>query len=67
MEGSETQIMIRGRKNLNRAIQGDVVAVELLPRSAWLKSPAVVVLEEGKYYCMDLQGFILFMHIFYSS
>lgn len=50
MDGVETQIMIVGRKHLNRAIQGDIIAVELLPKSEWLKSPTAVVLEEGKCY-----------------
>jgi exosome complex exonuclease DIS3/RRP44 len=36
-EGSDeaSTIMISGRENINRAIHGDVVAVELLPRSEW--------------------------------
>lgn len=30
-----TTVIISGRENVNRAIHGDVVAVELLPRSEW--------------------------------
>ena len=39
--------MIIGRKNLNRAIHGDEVAVELFPKSEWLRTPTAVVVEEG--------------------
>ncbi|CAG8461700.1 7034_t:CDS:10, partial [Cetraspora pellucida] len=42
----DTQIMILGRPCLNRAIQGDVVAVQLLPKSEWLRTPTAVVVEE---------------------
>ncbi|RHZ52885.1 hypothetical protein Glove_456g19 [Diversispora epigaea] len=46
VDGVETQIMILGRSRLNRAIQGDIIAVELLPKSEWTKSPTAVILEE---------------------
>jgi exosome complex exonuclease DIS3/RRP44 len=39
--------MIIGRHNLNRAIQGDSVAVKLLPKSEWLRTPTAVIVEEG--------------------
>ncbi|CAG8746900.1 13856_t:CDS:10 [Dentiscutata erythropus] len=46
VDGVETQVMILGRPCLNRAIQGDVVAVQLLPKSEWLRTPTAVVVEE---------------------
>ncbi|CAH1763197.1 9467_t:CDS:10 [Entrophospora sp. SA101] len=48
IDGEEAQIMIIGRRCLNRAIQGDVVVVQLLPKSEWLKSPTAVVVEEDE-------------------
>lgn len=41
--GSESvgsEILIHGRQDMNRAFDGDVVAVELLPQSSWLGSEA---------------------------
>lgn len=41
-------ILLVGRENMNRAVQGDVVAVEVFPESEW-KAPAdEVVDQEGK-------------------
>jgi len=47
IDGVETSILITGRENINRAIQGDVVAVELLPRALWKSESDEIVLEEG--------------------
>jgi exosome complex exonuclease DIS3/RRP44 len=41
--GSESvgsEILIHGRQDMNRAFDGDVVAVELLPQSSWVGSDA---------------------------
>ncbi|KAI9018441.1 hypothetical protein DFJ74DRAFT_699635 [Hyaloraphidium curvatum] len=35
VDGAEQQILIQGRVNQNRAIQGDTVAVEILAKSEW--------------------------------
>ena len=40
------QILIQGREALNRAVNGDTVAIELLPKSEW-SAPSEIVLEEG--------------------
>ena len=32
----EKQVLIRGLKNLNRAVHEDVVAVEILPKDQWV-------------------------------
>ncbi|KAK0537647.1 exosome catalytic subunit dis3 [Tilletia horrida] len=41
--GIERPILIRGREAMNRAVDGDVVAVELLPKSEWRAPTDVVV------------------------
>lgn len=37
--------MVQGRKGLNRAVDGDIVAVKLLPESEW-SSPSDIVLQD---------------------
>lgn len=39
------KILIQGREHLNRAVDGDTVAIELLPESEW-SAPSEIVLEE---------------------
>lgn len=39
------QIFIQGRSNLNRAVDGDIVAVELLAEDQW-SSPSDIILED---------------------
>ncbi|CAG8501894.1 15486_t:CDS:10 [Rhizophagus irregularis] len=46
IQNGDIQITILGRKNLNRAIQGDIVAVQLFPKSEWLRAPTAVIVEE---------------------
>ncbi|KAE8259323.1 hypothetical protein A4X13_0g1109 [Tilletia indica] len=41
--GFEKPILIRGRRSINRAVDGDMVAVELLPKSEWRAPTDVVV------------------------
>ncbi|KAL9693559.1 hypothetical protein quinque_012844 [Culex quinquefasciatus] len=43
VEAYEEPVLIQGRLNLNRAVDGDVVAVRMLPKSEW-KCPSKVVL-----------------------
>jgi exosome complex exonuclease DIS3/RRP44 len=38
-------LLILGRENINRAIDGDVVVIELLPQDQW-KSPSTKIIEE---------------------
>ncbi|BDA44024.1 DIS3-like exonuclease 1 [Coccomyxa sp. Obi] len=40
------EVLVSGRKALNRAIHGDVVAVQLLPRNQWPASSAAVIEED---------------------
>lgn len=39
-------IYILGRKNFNRCIQGDTVAVELLPKSEWKRGVSIAIEDE---------------------
>jgi exosome complex exonuclease DIS3/RRP44 len=43
---AEQTIHLIGRESLNRAVQGDVVAVQLLPKSQWKSSVSAIVEEE---------------------
>ena len=45
--------MIVGRSNLNRAIQGDKIVVQLLPKSQWLRTPTAVIVEEGQFFMIQ--------------
>lgn len=38
-------MLIQGREAINRAVDGDVVAIELLPEAQW-SSPSEIVLED---------------------
>ncbi|KAI8340999.1 exosome complex exonuclease RRP44 [Choanephora cucurbitarum] len=43
VEGEMKTIYILGRKHFNRSIQGDIVAVQLLPKNEWKKSASVAI------------------------
>lgn len=48
--GSESigdEIIIYGRTNMNRAFDGDIVAVELLPQDQWHEEKSLSIAEEG--------------------
>lgn len=59
--GSESvgdEILIHGRQDMNRAFDGDVVAVELLPQSSWVGSEAGKIAErDGMYSLVSSSGF----------
>ncbi|ORX84255.1 RNB-domain-containing protein [Anaeromyces robustus] len=46
IDGEETQILISGRASLNRAIQGDTVAVKLLPKEEWKTNVSKIITTE---------------------
>lgn len=48
VEGLDEPILVQGLEQLNRAVDGDVVAVELLEKVKW-SAPAEVVLEDEGY------------------
>ena len=41
----DKSLLILGRENSNRAVQGDVIVVEVLPKSQW-KAPSTKIIEE---------------------
>lgn len=43
--GTEQQVLLLGRTNLNRAVQGDVVVVEVFPPSEWKSAADLIVVE----------------------
>ena len=47
-EGQDQPILLQGLEKLNRAVDGDVVAVQLLEKSKWT-APAEIVLEDKGY------------------
>ncbi|OAC99195.1 hypothetical protein MUCCIDRAFT_154095 [Mucor lusitanicus CBS 277.49] len=46
VDGEVKTIFILGRKHFNRCIQGDIVAVELLPKSEWKRGASIAIEEE---------------------
>lgn len=47
VEGIEKFVLVQGRDGLNRAVDGDVVAVELLPEDQWRGPSEIVLQDEG--------------------
>lgn len=48
--GSESigdEIIIYGRTNMNRAFDGDIVAVELLPQDCWQEEKSLAIANDG--------------------
>lgn len=45
VEGREKPIFVQGRSHLNRAVDGDIVAIEMLPDDQW-SSPSEIVLQD---------------------
>jgi len=40
--------LLQGREHLNRAINGDIVAIEMLPESQWSAPANLVLADYGK-------------------
>ncbi|KAJ2073664.1 exosome catalytic subunit dis3 [Coemansia sp. S155-1] len=47
-DGKERRVLVIGRKDMNRAIQGDKIAVQILPRSQWRKAPSAALVDEDE-------------------
>uniref|UniRef100_A0A1B6DID1 PIN domain-containing protein n=1 Tax=Clastoptera arizonana TaxID=38151 RepID=A0A1B6DID1_9HEMI len=47
VEGYEKPILVQGREGLNRAVDGDNVAIELLPEEEW-SAPSEIVLQDDE-------------------
>lgn len=41
------QILLQGRESLNRAVDGDIVAIELLPENEW-SGPSEIILQDDQ-------------------
>lgn len=52
-EQANTSILISGREHINRALHGDVVAVELLPRDQWKRVADDKVLDQESENAQD--------------
>ncbi|KAI7867430.1 exosome complex exonuclease RRP44-like protein [Spinellus fusiger] len=48
VDGEARTIHIIGRKHMNRSIQGDTVAVELLPKNEWKKNTSLAIEEQDE-------------------
>ena len=46
----DKQVIIRGLKNLNRAVHEDVVAIEIFPKSQWVREFILLDMYD-KYRC----------------
>lgn len=60
--GSESigdEIIIRGRSNMNRSFDGDIVAVELLPPDQWHDSKSFIADDDGMLFIFSRISFFL--------
>lgn len=59
--GSESigdEIVIYGRANMNRAFDGDIVAVELLPQDQWRDGKSMIIADDGMLLYLLLKTYI---------
>jgi len=49
VEGREKSVLLQGYESLNRAVDGDCVAVELLPENLWTAPSGVVLEDQAEY------------------
>lgn len=47
LENFDKAILIQGRESLNRAVDGDIVAIEILPEEQW-SAPSEIILQEDE-------------------
>lgn len=62
--GSESigdEIIIYGRTNMNRAFDGDIVAVELLPQDHWQEEKSIAIANDGLWSLIYLYLCCLFL------
>ncbi|XP_035719355.1 exosome complex exonuclease RRP44-like isoform X1 [Vespa mandarinia] len=53
VDGIEKLILVQGRMGLNRAIDGDIVAIELLPEDQWSTPSDIVLQDEDEMDILD--------------
>lgn len=46
LKNEAVKVLIQGRENINRAFDGDIVAIELLPESEWHSASEIVLLSD---------------------
>ena len=51
---SEKIVLVQGRENLNRALNEDVVAIEILPEKEWVAPSNVLIEQEEQGWCSTL-------------
>ena len=49
------QIFIQGHEHLNRAVQGDVVAIEMLPKEQWTGPSSLILVDEEEKNSDDIK------------
>lgn len=62
--GSESigdEIIVYGRANMNRAFDGDIVAVELLPQDSWQEEKSLAIANDGLWSLIYLSFCCLFL------
>lgn len=47
LNDEDVQVLIQGRESLNRAVQDDIVAIQLLPKSEWKTKSNLVILPDA--------------------
>lgn len=47
VEGYELPVFLQGRSGLNRAVDGDIVAIEMLPEEEWSAPSEVILVADG--------------------
>lgn len=55
VEGKQQNVYIVGRKHMNRSIQGDTVAIQVLPKAEWKKTASVAI-EEDEDEAMEMRA-----------
>lgn len=63
VEGQEKSILLQGHASLNRAVDGDIVAIELLPEEKWT-APSGIVLEDQEDQDPGNNAIFILVHIF---
>lgn len=60
------EITVYGRTNMNRAFDGDIVAIELLPQDQWQEEKSLVLAHDGNGYKRCFKTFVEY-HTEYAS
>ncbi|KAJ2531729.1 exosome catalytic subunit dis3, partial [Coemansia sp. RSA 1937] len=47
-DGTEQRVLVVGRNDMNRAVQGDKVAVQIWPKAQWRNAPSTALVDEDE-------------------